>query len=400
MCDLSGEPKSMRVLFVTHRFPGAAYRGDQMRARAQILDLARRHEIHLLAGETVDAKGNAFADMRAACASVTMVPRRGIRMATRALLAVPGQRPLQVALFDDPALLRMRDALVATHHIDVVHVQLARLGMLVESSGATPTVIDFVDSLALNFRAQASFASGPRQWIYRMESARLAAFERRLAGLAAASVVSSAIDAAELLPAANCLVAPNGIDPVALPFLDAIDERRDLVFVGNWRYRPNIDGLRWLIDAVLPRVFDADAAVRLRLVGAHAEEMAPWCRTDRIVCVGRVDSVAPELHRAAIALAPLRIGSGQSLKMLEAMACGVPVVTTSRAAQSLSLVDQSALSVADTPEQFAETILALLADRDRRAVQAHRAHDAVRSGFTWSASNRVLESQWLSAART
>jgi len=370
-----------------------------MRARAQILDLARRHEIHLLAGEAIDEGNDALGEMRSVCASVTMVPRRPVRMVVRALMALPGQRPLQVALFDDPALLRLRDALVALHRIDVIHVQLARLGALVETSGATPTVIDFVDSLALNFRAQASFATGPRKWVYRMESARLAAFERRLATLAATSVVSSAVDAAEFGHAATCHVAPNGIDPVALPFLDAIDERKDLVFVGNWRYRPNIDGLRWLIDAVLPRVFDADATVRLRLVGAHAEEMALLCRTDRILCVGRVDSVAPELHRAAIALAPLRIGSGQSLKMLEAMACGAPVVTTSRAAQSLSLEDPTALSIADTPERFADSILALLADRDLRAAQAKRAHEAVMSGFTWAASNLVLESRWQAAVR-
>lgn len=386
----------MRVLFVCPRFPGGSFRGDQIRAAAQLRTLANRHEIHLVTHESLP-QGHPARALVAGCASVTMVPRKPWRMLGRAAAAVFGRAPLQVALFDEPGLVDACRRVLAEQSIELMHVQLARLGGLLASSWPVPVVIDLVDALSMNLDSRAGLAPAFLRPLYRIESRRLRRFEARLLARCAGSVVSSPVDARWIGGPPFPVVAANGVDAAALPWRAPTHADQDLVFIGNWRYAPNREGLEWLLDAVMPRVWARVPGVRLRLVGADADALRRFRRDPRIEVIGRVDSVVGSLHRAAVALAPIRSGSGQSLKILEAMACGTPVVCTERAAAALDLVGSAAIAGTDDAGSFAARVLDLLADPGMRLRQAQAARQVLESRFTWDASHAVLEQVWAAA---
>ncbi|MBK8284962.1 MAG: glycosyltransferase [Ahniella sp.] len=389
----------MRVLFVTHRFPGAAFRGDQVRARAQIRELSQRHNITLLTFQRLPETHQALAAMRDLGVEVIMVPRDRLAMLLRAAWAMFSGRAIQLALFDAPALREQFAAtLCALPRFDLVHLQLIRLERLIEEAHSVPVVLDLVDALSVNMSSRAESARWPVPRLYCEEGRRLARHEELAVKRVAGSVISANTDAIALGSPDRLVVAPNGVD------LDEFSEgpdaavREHLIFHGNWAYGPNQSGLRWLLRTVMPRVWQTRPDVRLRLAGANPERIRSLLGDARIDLLGQVPSPAAALQRAAVSVAPVHAGSGQSLKILEAMACGTPVVTTRRAATAIAGDGTCPCLAADDPDTFAEAILRLLDDVPDRRRLAAASRGFVESTFSWAHSNAVLESVWNQAA--
>ena len=152
-------------------------------------------------------------------------------------------------------------------------------------------------------------------------------------------------------------------------------------------YRPNVDAVEWfhrIYLSVGARAVPGERACSLlgaiRIGGWHR-----WLPTMGVQVTGWVDSVQPYLHRATIYVAPLRMGSGTRLKILQAMAARCAVVSTSIGAAGLNDSVQSALTIADEPEDFAEKIVSLLADESRRRALGQLAQERVRRHYDWSA---------------
>lgn len=192
-------------------------------------------------------------------------------------------------------------------------------------------------------------------------------------------------------------VAPNGI--FADDYRPPADSRREpnrLVFTGKMDYRPNVDGIEWFSKRILPRVRQRCPAAELFIVGRNPHRrVQSLAAKDYITVTGRVDSVQPYLHAAALAVAPLRMGSGTRLKILEAMAAGCAVVSTSIGAAGLGDIWQ-AIAIADDEADFAQTIVSLLKNEGRRQALGTQAIQQVRSCYDWQA----LTPKLLQAYRT
>ena len=388
----------MRVLFLTSRFPGDLRSGDRRRAYEQLLCLARQHTITLLTFED-DAGAVALgARVFAACERVILVPRDRVAMAWRVLRAAFGSMPMQTALYAAPALERaLLDACAATR-FDVLHVQLSRMGTFVDVAGA-PCVLDFVDSLSLNMAQRARFDRSPLGWAARVESKRLQVYERMLARRVLRGAVTTRRDHDALGNPDNVSLIDNGVDLAEFPFVADGRDAATIVFTGNLGYFPNVDAARWFI-AQMPRVRAVVADAQLHLIGARPSPSL--CRLAARVAgvqvIGPVPNVHARLARAALAVAPMRAGSGQQIKILEAMASGTPVVATSNAAAAISARDGQELLVADSAEDFAAAVIRLLGDRAAALRLAKAARALVERRYTWDASAKALEHLWIEAA--
>lgn len=381
----------MNVLFVTARFPQQGPRGDQLRAFQQLVRLARTHRIVLVCFAPADRPADA-ARVRELCAEVVVVEPSRLSVLPALLGAVLGGRPLQAALYDPACAAVDLDDLRARHALELVHLQLARLGGLVDRLGDLPCVLDLVDALSLNMARRADVERGPFGRLAAFETRRLLPYERALVDRVAAVAVSAAPDRSHLGRDAITLL-PNAVDFAAFPFHREPRQADTVVFVGNLGYFPNVDGVCWLVDAVMPRARALRPALRLRLVGARPDRrlVALATRHDWVDLVGPVESVHAELAAARLAVVPLRAGSGQQLKLLEAMASGTPTVTTSLSVAGIDSVEapvrhRRQLLVADRADDFADAIVELagddalcaaLADAARRHVEAHHDADAV-----------------------
>lgn len=390
----------MQVLYITARFPGLERRGDQQRAYQQLLHLAERHAITLLSLEPAPPDAPARRALEACCARVWTLPRSRLRRWWLTFTALPGALPLQVAAQDGAAASAALRALLGQTRFDGVHLQLARLGGALPALAGLPVVLDLVDALSLNMQRRAQRDRGVLRWIAALEARRLRRYEQQLLAQVALACVSAEPDRLALGGGERLALVPNGIDPAHYAVELAPRERQRLVFVGNLGYFPNVDAVAWFLDAVWPGLHARHPRARLDLVGARPaarlRRLAQRC--SGVTVVGPVDDVVPWLQRADIAIAPLRCGSGQQLKILEAMAAGTPVVASRLSASAMTGDEDrgngALLAVADDADAMLASIEALWADPAGARAMAERARTHVLAEHSWAHSARVLEQLW------
>jgi polysaccharide biosynthesis protein PslH len=164
-----------------------------------------------------------------------------------------------------------------------------------------------------------------------------------------------------------------------------------VVFVGLMNYRPNLDAARYLVDDIFPRVQQLVPAATLTIVGTGREtDLAPL-RQPGVTVTGWVRDVRPYMREAAVLVAPLRIGGGTRLKVVEGMAMARPMVSTSLGCEGLDVEHGEHLLIGDDAEAFAEHVARLLGDADlgRRLGRAGRA--LAHEKYTWQAAARQLD---------
>jgi glycosyltransferase involved in cell wall biosynthesis len=191
----------------------------------------------------------------------------------------------------------------------------------------------------------------------------LRAFERRLLAGAAESWMVSESDilaARRLCPQAHLRYVPNVVDVAAIAPVSPSAGQRRAVFVANFAYEPNRNGLRFLLEDVFPLVWAQLPHVRLALVGGGLER--PASTDARIETLGFVPDLAHVYAQASCALAPLLQGGGTPLKLIEALAYGLPVIATPLAVAGLEVRDGEHCLVADTAAEFAAALLTTLCD--------------------------------------
>jgi glycosyltransferase involved in cell wall biosynthesis len=221
---------------------------------------------------------------------------------------------------------------------------------------------------------------------------RLRAFERNLLAQAAESWMASEADmtaARELCPQAHLRYVPNVVDVAAIaPVQPPSDEQR-AIFVANFAYQPNRNGLRFALEEVMPRVWQQLPHAKLMLVGAGLEEHPP---TDpRVEALGFVEDLHAAYARARCAVVPLLQGGGTPLKLIEALAHGLPVVATPRAVAGLLVRDGEHCLIADGGEPFAHALVRVLRDDSPRL--GARGRQLVVERYSIEALSRVLATE-------
>jgi glycosyltransferase involved in cell wall biosynthesis len=197
-----------------------------------------------------------------------------------------------------------------------------------------------------------------------------------------------------LVPGLQATVVPNGIDAQAYSNFQP-PTSNTLVFTGTMDFRPNVDAVLWFARHVLPRVRADVPDVRLFVVGQRPHRRLDVLRRDRaVVLTGWVEDVRPYIAQAAVCVAPLRIGGGTRLKLLEAMAMGRPVVATRLGAEGYPLTDGRELLLADTPADFAARVVALLRCPERGAALGRAARAFVEERYDWQVIVPRLEAAY------
>jgi glycosyltransferase involved in cell wall biosynthesis len=165
-----------------------------------------------------------------------------------------------------------------------------------------------------------------------------------------------------------------------------------LVFTGTMDFRPNVDAVFWFARQVLPRVQVEMPEVHFFIVGQRPHRRLDSLRSDPAVTLtGWVKDPRPYIAQAAVYVAPLRIGGGTRLKLLEAMAMGKPVVATSLGAEGYPVVDGRDLLLADTPEDFARTVVKLLRAPEWQVELGQAGRRFVEQQYDWRAIVPRLE---------
>jgi sugar transferase (PEP-CTERM/EpsH1 system associated) len=382
----------VRILFVVGRAPYPPLRGDQVRAWHQLRMLSRAHAVEVLALDREDpAAARALSGLGVRVAwSPSPLAGRAIRVVRHAASGLP----LQAALFDlDVHRRALGEAL--SRGADVVHVQLVRLAPLLPAGGRAPCVVDLVDALSQNIARRAARDRGPTRAFWRLEARRLRALEANVIARAAHSVVVSDADREALGGGPRLSTVPNGVDGVRFAFDGAVRANADIVFTGNLGYFANADAAAWFAHEAFPRVREGRRSARFLIAGARpSRAVRALGRLSGVTVLGPVEDMAAVIRAARVAVAPLQSGSGQQSKILEAMACGTPVVASPLALAGIAAQDGRDLRVGADAAGTAAAVLELLEDDDLAARHAGAGRRLVDEVYTWERSAALLEAAY------
>jgi glycosyltransferase involved in cell wall biosynthesis len=198
-------------------------------------------------------------------------------------------------------------------------------------------------------------------------------------------------------PGARTAVVPNAVDTQFFSPRGVRPDRRTLLFFGALGYYPNVDAALFFVHEVMPLLRRSHPSLRLLIVGASPPPEIRRCAGPDVIVTGEVEDVRPYLERAHAVVAPIRIGGGTRLKILEAMAMAKPVVSTSLGAEGLAAADRRELLLADNADDFALRVSRVLNDDDLAASLGSAARRLVETSYDWSASARNLEALYRSA---
>lgn len=382
------------VLFLAHRVPWPPDRGDKIRAFHVLKHLARGHRVHVAAFADDPADLDRVSGL---ALGETRIVWRGKSQARAGVEALMTGKPLSLTAFDQGGMRQAVTDMITQHKIDTIYVFSGQMAQYLPAATSARVVMDFVDMDSAKFETYGATTGGFAGWMMRREAARLRRFEAQVAVRADASLFVSEAEAAlfrDVTGAPRVHAVGNGIDTAHFA-PDAAFERQAqagplIVFTGQMDYRPNIEGVAWFADAVLPQIRAAHPQARFAIVGRKPDNVVQALSArDGVVVTGEVADVRPWLAAASVVVAPLLLARGVQNKVLEAMAMARPVVATDAAATGID--HGETIMTGDSADAMAAAVIALLGDKTRAAVLGEAARRQVLTHYGWDAKLAALD---------
>jgi hypothetical protein len=360
-----------------------------------IRHLSARHEITVasIARSADEAKeGEGLAKY---CARYEMGVVRNSIQAARMVARLPTPTPSSFGYFYSPQLARRIREAVAIRRFDLIFVHCSSVARYVEGVRGIPKILDFGDMDSQKWLEYADYKAFPFSLGYRLEGTKLEREERRLA-LNFDMCTATTRAEWETLEAYGTGVPtdwfPNGVDsdyfaPSAAPY-----DPDTIAFVGRMDYYPNQECMFDFCAKTLPILQARRPGLKLLIIGADpSPAVLRLGQIPGVEVTGSVPDVRPFVQRAALMVAPLNIARGTQNKILEAMAMGVPVVTSRIAAAGVDASGPEHFLMAETPADYATAILHLIDDSTARRRLALAGRARMLSHHSWDKSMQRLD---------
>jgi polysaccharide biosynthesis protein PslH len=383
----------MKILWVNPNFLHPTTKGGQIRTLEMLRCLHRDHEIHYVAfADAAHPEGPARAGEYSTRAYpiAHQPPARGsLAFAAHAALGLASPLPLAVSRWHSPAMSRQVETLLREHTFDSVVCDF--LAPAPNFSSLAGCILFQHNVETVIWRRHAETAKGAlRRAYFGLQAKRMESYERACCRQSQHVIAVSETDAKrmrEWFQIPDVSWVPTGVDldyfsPSAFP----PETVSDLVFTGSMDWMPNIDGILWFTREVLPLITTRRPDVRIAIVGRDpGPELRQLAVSDaRIRVTGTVADIRPWLWGSTASIVPLRVGGGTRLKIFEAVAAGIPVISTTIGAEGLPLRHPDQILLADSPADFATACVDLLEQGERRAAMAQSALDHVAANFSWA----------------
>jgi glycosyltransferase involved in cell wall biosynthesis len=324
------------------------------------------------------------------CRSIETVRLPRWRSYAETALSLASRDPMQVAYYRSAEMERVVRERVARERYDLVYVHLIRMAEYARQL-PLPKVIGLQISQALNLSRMVESVSDPmRRLFYRVEARKVRPYEVEVCRDFDRVFLVGARDVEELrrtAPVTNAVVRPHGQDlPAAARLAGARREPGSIVVSGVMGTYTNVDAVTWFAREVFPRIERDVPEARFWIVGRHPQrEVQALARPPHVLVTGEVPDVYDWLLRAEVGVAPLRIGAAMQNKLVQAMASGLPVVSTSIANEGVGATPDCHLLVRDDPESFAGAVTGLLRNAEARSALGSAARRFVEEHWTWEA---------------
>jgi glycosyltransferase involved in cell wall biosynthesis len=409
--------RHLHVAVVDEEIPYPLNTGKRIRTVSLLKTLATRHNVTLLCRRNADAleTDHGYEKLRELGIQLHLVDdaspqrtvqSRGLSFYRRLAFNLFSPNPYVVDTHRSARFARAVAEYNGTHHVDLWHCEWTPLFPVLSRINDRPILV-----VAHNVESQiwrryedteSNFA---KRWYIRHQRFKFESFETAVFARAAQVIAVSADDADRIrkdFRVDRVRVVENG---VAVNYFRPTDQRRDaatVLFLGSLDWRPNLDAVDQLLEKIMPRVWSAAPETRLVIVGRNP----PPGLADRIKGYPQVElhanvpDVRSFLARATVMAVPLRIGSGSRLKILESLATGLPVVSTSVGAEGLEFQPGVHYALADTPEDMAGALVSCICRPKPFLAMARFGREVVLDKYHWDALADKLEQAWLACVES
>jgi glycosyltransferase involved in cell wall biosynthesis len=377
-----------KLAVILSRFPFPLEKGDKLRAYYQIKELSKQYKITLFTITENKVIPADYAELAGLCEDIHIYQLNRFEMLFQLANCVFNDNPFQVGYFKSNKA--KRDISKQLHELkpDHIYCQLIRAAEYVKDYHYCAKTLDYMDAFSAGVERRISKVPFYKKWIFKSEAARLKRYERKIFDYFEHKTIISEQDR-ELILHPNrkeIICIPNGIDASFLNY-KAEETSHDLVFIGNMSYPPNVEAVEYISDLLndLPNttclIAGANPNPTVKKICAQNKqiEMRGWVKDIRSAyCDGK------------IFVAPMMIGTGMQNKLLEAMALGIPCITTSLANNAIKAEHMNSIIVADSREAFIRSIQLLLNNKELYQLIARNAKDFVQNSYSWEESTRHL----------
>ncbi len=389
----------MRILFLATWFPYPPDNGARIRTYYLVKALSKAHDVHLLSLLRDDSDPQNADKLLDICSVVSLHKSRWFKPGTiKSIFGFFSPQPRSIIDTYNHEIRRSVEQALDEIKPDMIIASYLDIAVYVPNKLPIPCVLDEHNCEYAVLRRNAESIKNPFHRLrYKLGWKKFARWESSMCRRFSRVVTVSDTDRQCLLEAApdlcNIDVIPNGVDTDRYDAASWAPMHGSLIYNGALTYGANLDAVRYYADQIYPLLSEDVPEIELRVTGRYDNvDLNGLANCPGIKLTGYVDDIRPELAKSSVCIVPLRQGGGSRLKILEAMAAGVPVVSTSIGVEGLDVTDRVHLLIADSPIEFAEAVSTIINDRNLAAGLSKNARQLVEEKYDWSAIGSAFSS--------
>lgn len=378
----------MKIIFLTSRFPYPLEKGDKLRAFHQIKALAETHEIHLISVTDTTIAKEFIDKVYDITPHIYLVKLSPWERYMSLLTCVWSTRPFQTGWFYSPGVAQIIKSTIGQIQPDHILCQLPRMAEYVMDFNI-PKTMDYMDSFGVGMLRRAQVAGIGTSWLYKIEARKMLKYEEYISDFFDHMTIISHQDKSHFsFQNKNDIeVIPNGIDHTFFYYKEGISPTYDIVFVGNMGYLPNIEAAEYIVNDILPLCPDH---YKVAISGASPSRRVLDLSGEKVHVRGWMDDIRSAYTDGKVFVTPMWSGTGQQNKILEAMALGIPCVTTELVNNAIGARPNEEILIAETKEDFAKYIFELTQNYVLYEKIRLNAIKFVKEHFSWKQSTQKL----------
>lgn len=390
----------MKILLTCKEFPHSKVIGGPIIIYNRLKYLSKRHWVSLAAFAR-DGEKQYIPSVKPFCHDLRLVPfpaKRSPLKATWDFFTSPVP-PYFNRVYDSPEMSAVIAEMVKKDRYDFVIAEYSIMGRFIHNNPALPPVRRIISvhecyylarlkafhhhKFGLNMLREAINLKGLKKYEFDMY---------RRADTVLTLTAEGKEELLKICPELDISIVPHGVDVDYFAFSDRDEAEESIVFVGNYLHYPNVDAVLYFHIEIWPHLKNLVPNIKFYIVGqAPPPEIKRLARDEAIIVTGRVDDVRPYLRKGRAFICPVKLGGGFRGKILEAMALGRPVISTSLGAEGIPAQDGDNIIISDDPESFAQGVVELMKNKTLFQKIANNARKLVEEKYAWEKGVEVME---------
>ncbi len=387
------------MIVILSRFPYPTEKGDKLRAYYQIRELSKKWELYLICLSENVISAEQENEVKPFVKELHIFKLNKLLISINVLKQFFGNKPFQVGYFYQRRIHNKIKKLLHRIEPDHIYCQLIRATEYVKNYHNCPKTLDYMDTLSAGVKRRITSVAFYKKWLFKSEWKRLSNYENIIFDYFELHTIISKQDR-DLIAHPNkvkIIVIPNGVgEHFFTPLLNS-PKTHDIVFTGNLNYPPNIAAVNYLVTQIIPEAQKRNLKLKILVSGANPSTEITKLNS-HIDLTGWVDDIRTSYSSGKIFVAPMFIGTGLQNKLLEAMATGLPCITTPLANNALG-ASANEICLAETPTEFVNWIEKLLNDKVFSEQIATKGCNYVKLNFNWELSTAKLSDEMMTISK-